>query len=105
MSLEVIAFGLVCRFIGSLIAGMERKFNWKERFFMACAWTPKATVQAALGGMALAELQILGVTDETYMKWANSMVTTAVLAICITAPLGAILINTLGKKWLHYDGP
>jgi len=33
------------------------------------------------------------------------MLTTAVFAICLTAPLGAILINTLGTKWLTYDGP
>jgi len=32
------------------------------------------------------------------------MLTTAVFAICITAPLGAIFINTLGTKWLTYDG-
>ena|SRR6056300_875925 len=32
------------------------------------------------------------------------MLTTAVFAICITAPLGAIFINTLGTKWLSYDG-
>ena len=32
------------------------------------------------------------------------MLTTAVFAICITAPLGAIMINTLGTKWLDYDG-
>jgi len=32
------------------------------------------------------------------------MLTTAVFSICITAPLGAIFINTLGTKWLNYDG-
>lgn len=32
------------------------------------------------------------------------MLTTSVFAICITAPLGAIMINTLGTKWLEYDG-
>ena len=32
------------------------------------------------------------------------MLTTAVFAICLTAPLGAIFINTLGTKWLSYDG-
>ena len=32
------------------------------------------------------------------------MLTTAVFAICLTAPLGAIFINTLGTKWLQYDG-
>ena len=32
------------------------------------------------------------------------MLTSAVFAVCITAPLGAIMINTLGEKWLEYDG-
>jgi hypothetical protein len=32
------------------------------------------------------------------------MLTTAVFAVVITAPLGAIMINTLGPKWLDYDG-
>ena len=32
------------------------------------------------------------------------MLTTAVFAVIITAPLGAIMINTLGTKWLEYDG-
>ena len=32
------------------------------------------------------------------------MLTTAVFSICLTAPLGAIFINTLGTKWLNYDG-
>jgi len=31
------------------------------------------------------------------------MLTTAVFSICITAPLGAIMINTLGTKWLSYE--
>jgi len=31
------------------------------------------------------------------------MLTTAVFAICLTAPAGAIMINTLGTKWLSYD--
>lgn len=33
------------------------------------------------------------------------MLTMAVFAICITAPLGAIFINTLGPKWLGWDDP
>jgi len=33
------------------------------------------------------------------------MLTMAVFAICITAPLGAIFINTLGPKWLSCDLP
>ena len=41
---------------------------------------------------------------DEYLEWGQGMLTTAVFAICLTAPLGAIFINTLGTKWLNYDG-
>lgn len=39
-----------------------------------------------------------------YEKYGLTILTTAVLAIIITAPAGAILINSLGMQWLEYDG-
>ena len=39
-----------------------------------------------------------------YEEYGQAMLTTAVFSIVITAPLGAIMINTLGTKWLEYDG-
>jgi len=80
----------------------EKKYNYKERAFMAFAWIPKATVQAALGGLTLAEAQKRGLSE--WEEYGQAMLTTAVFAIIITAPLGAIMINTLGTKWLEYDG-
>ena len=73
---------------------------------MAFAWIPKATVQAALGGLALKEAGKISddAAREEYEEYGNAMLTTAVFAIVITAPLGAIMINTLGTKWLEYDG-
>ena len=50
---------------------------------------------------------ISGLSDEVrieYQKYGTIMLTVAVMAIVFTAPLGAILINTLGIKWLTYDG-
>jgi len=41
--------------------------------------------------------------DAVMIKNGKEMLTMAVFAICITAPLGAILIATLGKTWLKYD--
>ena len=70
---------------------------------MAFAWIPKATVQAALGGLALSKAKEKGLGPQ-YEEWGQAMLTTAVFAICLTAPLGAIFINTLGTKWLNYDG-
>lgn len=40
---------------------------------------------------------------KTYEEWGNNILTTAVFAIIITAPLGLILINSLGKRLLSKD--
>lgn len=100
--LAVIAIGVSARWGATIVAASERKYNCKEKMFMAFAWIPKATVQAALGGMTLAQAKSDGI--EEYEEYGQAMLTTAVFAICITAPLGAIFINTLGAKWLEYDG-
>lgn len=64
----VISISVTCRWIGTFLSGMERKYNNKERIFMAFAWIPKATVQAALGGLLLAEVQDRGLEGE-YLEW------------------------------------
>lgn len=38
------------------------------------------------------------------MDYGTTILSMAVMAIIITAPTGAILINSLGPKWLSYDG-
>ena len=98
----VILIGVTSRWLGTFAAAFEKKYNNKERAFMAFAWIPKATVQAALGGLTLKEAAARGLPE--YEKYGNAMLTTAVFAVCLTAPLGAIMINTLGTKWLMYDG-
>lgn len=62
----------------------------KERMFCVIAYMPKATVQAAIGGVPLA----MG------LSCGNIVLTVAVTAILITAPLGAFLIEATYKKWL-----
>ena len=52
-SLICILISVSCRWIGTIIAAFEKKYTCKERMFMAFAWIPKATVQAALGAMTL----------------------------------------------------
>lgn len=98
-----ILIGVTARWCGTFLAAFEKKYTIRERAFMAFAWIPKATVQAALGGICLSRSQQMGLGPE-YIEWGNGMLTTAVFAICLTAPLGAIFINTLGTKWLEYDG-
>ena len=55
------------------------------------AYTPKATVQAAIGGLPLA----MG------LACGNIVLTTSVVAIMITAPLGAFAIDLTYKKYLQ----
>lgn len=100
-SLEVILIGVTCRWVATVVVTFEKKFTYKERMFMGFAWIPKATVQAALGGMVLAQSQAEGI--ESYEEFGNIMLTCAVFAVVITAPAGAIFINTLGTKWLNHD--
>lgn len=57
------------------------------------AYTPKATVQAAIGGVPLA----LGLPQ------GEVILAVAVLSILITAPLGAIAIHHFGEKWLSIE--
>ena len=66
------------------------KLKLKERAFCMLAYTPKATVQAAIGGVPLS----MG------LACGNTVLTVAVLAIIITAPLGAFAIDMTYRKLL-----
>jgi len=57
LGIVIILIGVTFRWIGTFCAGLESKYNNKERAFMAFAWIPKATVQAALGGITMSKLQ------------------------------------------------
>lgn len=73
--------------------------NIRERIFIAFAWLPKATVQAAIGPVALDTARQLGAgaADE---KLGLSVLTIAVLSILITAPIGATFIMLGGPRLL-----
>ena len=89
----VIAFGLLARSIGVMVATLFSPLNYKERLFCVIAYLPKATVQAALGGVALSR----GVAQ------GEMILAIAVLSIVFTAPLGLIGINLFGKKLLDIE--
>ncbi|WP_434796341.1 cation:proton antiporter [Terrisporobacter vanillatitrophus] len=86
----LILFALVLRMIGVYACLIKTKLSMKERLFCMIAYTPKATVQAAIGSMPLA----MG------LDCGNLVLTVAVLAILITAPFGAIGIDSTYKKLL-----
>ena len=75
---------------GVFVCLIKTNLNLKERLFCMLAYTPKATVQAAIGGIPLA----LG------LACGETVLTAAVIAILLTAPLGALLIDKTYKKLL-----
>lgn len=89
-ALVLIAGALLFRMIGVFVCLIGTKLSRKERLFVMLAYTPKATVQAAIGGMPLA----LG------FACGETVLTVAVLAIVLTAPLGAFAIDLTYKKIL-----
>ena len=84
---------LLFRMTGVLVCMAGTKLTLKERAFCMLAYMPKATVQAAIGGIPLS----MGLTC------GNIVLTVAVLAILITAPLGAFCIDITYKKWLQKE--
>lgn len=88
--LLVILMGLLFRSIGVIIATGFSNLNWRERLFCVIAYIPKATVQAALGSVALSH----GLPE------GELILALAVLSIVFTAPIGLIGIELLGPKLL-----
>ena len=89
-ALIVIAVVLILRMLGVFVCLLGTTLNRKERIFSMIAYTPKATVQAAIGGIPLS----LG------LECGDLVLTVAVLAIVLTAPLGAFGIDLSYKKLL-----
>ncbi len=92
-ALLLIISALAFRMLGVLVCLLGTKLNAKERIFSMLAYTPKATVQAAIGGIPLAMGFACGET----------VLTVAVLAIVLTAPLGAFAIDLSYKKLLKKE--
>lgn len=88
--LIVILGALVFRMLGVAVCLIGTSLKKKERLFTMMAYTPKATVQAAIGGIPLS----LG------LACGDTVLTAAVLAIVLTAPLGAFAIDLTYKKLL-----
>lgn len=94
-ALLLILAALVFRSIGVLVSLIRTRLSHKERIFCIIAGIPKATVQAAIGAMPLAA----GLTA------GNTILTVSVLAILLSAPLGAVGIELGYKKLLERKQP
>lgn len=86
----IIFCGLIFRSLGVWLATTGSELNRKERIFCILAYLPKATVQAALGAVAL----------ERGLPHGEEILAYAVMGIILTAPLGLICINFFGPKLL-----
>ncbi|MBD5642847.1 cation:proton antiporter [Clostridium botulinum] len=90
LGIIIIALGLIGRSIGVLISLKGSNLNKEEKLFCIIAYIPKATVQAAMGAVPLANGVAAG----------DIILAIAVLSILTTAPLGAIAINLSGPRLL-----
>lgn len=92
-ALLMIVIALSFRSVGVSLCLLRTALTWKERIFCIIAYLPKATVQAAIGSVPLT----LG------LSCGKITLSVAVLAILITAPLGALGIDSTYKKLLSKE--
>lgn len=90
MVILLVVLALLLRMMGVVLSLTKTKLNKKERLFCAIAYTPKATVQAAIGTIPLA----MG------LSCGEMVLTVAVVSILLTAPFGAIGIDNSYKRLL-----
>ena len=93
-ALAMIALALMFRAAGVCLCMAGTALNRKERLFCVIAYLPKATVQAAIGSVPLA----MG------LPCGRLVLSVAVLAILITAPLGAIGMDASYRRLLEQQG-
>ena len=84
---------LCFRAVGVLLCVAGSRLSGRERLFAVLAYLPKATVQAAIGGVPLA----MG------LACGQVVLTVAVVAILVTAPLGALAIDLSFRRLLRRD--
>ena len=94
LAVIMIVFALIIRAVGVWLCLLGTNLNGKERLFSVIAYVPKATVQAAIGSVPLA----MG------LPCGNIVLSVAVLAIIITAPLGALGMDFTYRRLLEKGG-
>lgn len=87
----LLALGLGARSLGVLLSVSGSQLNKKERLYTIVSYWPKASVQAAIGGIPLT----MGLSS------GHLILTAAVLAIVITTPIGAVLMEKSYKRLLE----
>lgn len=92
-ALAMIAVAQIFRAFGVFLCMLGTNLNRKERLFCMIAYTPKATVQAAIGSVPLS----LG------LPCGQIVLSVAALAILITAPLGALGMDSTYQRLLEHQ--
>lgn len=93
MAIFVVIGALIFRMIGVFLCLIKTKLARNEKLFCMMAYTPKATVQAAIGAIPL----MMG------LECGQMVLTVAVLSILITAPLGAFMMDGTYKRLLRKE--
>ncbi len=99
----VLLVGLSVRIAVSYVVVYGGNLSARERLFVALAWLPKATVQAAFGSLALDTANSMDEPNPDFQELGQKVLTIAVLVILITAPLGAAAIILTAPKLLSQD--
>jgi len=103
-AISIVVVGGVARAIGVfLTTATIKSMNWSERAFLAMAWTPKATIQAALAGVLYDQATLTHGIDSPQARDGEKILQSALLCILITAPLGAWCIEYFSTKLLRLD--
>lgn len=89
----LVAATLVFRMVGVFLSLLKTELSKKEKLFCMMAYTPKATVQAAIGTIPLA----MG------LDCGSMVLTVAVVSILLTAPFGAICVDNSYKRLLKIE--
>ena len=102
----MIGLGVTVRLSMAFVACLGGKLVFKERLFIALSWIPKATVQAALASVPADLIDEYMADKPDYLKykaWGQAIITISVFSIILTAPVGLIIINLLGPRWLSRE--
>uniref|UniRef100_A0A8C7AIK1 Solute carrier family 9 member B2 n=2 Tax=Neovison vison TaxID=452646 RepID=A0A8C7AIK1_NEOVI len=99
LCVAILGIAVLIRILTTFLMVCFAGFNIKEKIFISFAWLPKATVQAAIGSVALDTARSHG--EKQLEEYGMDVLTVAFLSILITAPIGSLLIGLLGPRLLR----
>ncbi|XP_043427379.1 sodium/hydrogen exchanger 9B2 isoform X2 [Prionailurus bengalensis] len=99
LCIAILGTAVLIRVLTTFLMVCFAGFNIKEKIFISFAWLPKATVQAAIGSVALDTARSHG--EKQLEEYGMDVLTVAFLSILITAPIGSLLIGLLGPRLLQ----